>query len=79
MKATEMQQGDIISFYGAEFVLGEVKSRDVGTEEEVYWARGVCKNPSQQMIDAGAYFTDDGINYAWQFQGNSKRTLNKVN
>ena len=79
INATQMQQGDVISFYGAEFTLCEVKSRNVGTEEEVFWAKGVCKKPSQQMIDAGAYFTDDRINYQWQFQGNANRTLTKVN
>jgi flavin-dependent dehydrogenase len=75
INATEMQQGDVISFYGGEFVLGHVSSKD-----GVYWATGVCKVPSDSMISSSAYFPFDPTlgGYTWQFQGNDQRYLFKV-
>jgi hypothetical protein len=79
INATQMKQGDVISFYGAEFILGEVKSRNVGTEEEVYWARGVCINPPVDMLNDYYFYDPLTKEYAWQFQGNSYRTMIKAN
>lgn len=79
INATQMQQGDVISFYGAEFTLGEVHSVHVGTEEEVYWAKGVTTNPPAEMLNDTYFFDAMTGEYSWQFQGNARRTLTKVN
>jgi hypothetical protein len=78
INATQMKQGDVISFYGSEFTLGEVHSRYVGTDEEVYWAKGICTKPSENMINDPYFFNAITGEYAWQFQGNSNRNLTKV-
>jgi len=79
INATQMQQGDVISFYGAEFILGEVKSCNVGTKEEVYWAKGVCLNPPTEMLNDYYFYDAATGEYAWQFQGNANRQLTKLN
>ena len=79
INAAQMKQGDVISFYGAEFTLGEVKSKNVGTEEEVYWAKGVCNNPPENMLNDFYFYDKNTGKYTWQFQGNSYRTMIKTN
>jgi hypothetical protein len=79
INATEMQQGDIISFNGAEFILGEVKNSGVGTDKEVYWAIGVCNNPTKSMLNDSYFYNFKTKQCEWQFQGNAKRKLIKVN
>ena len=79
INATQMQQGDIISFDGAEFILGEVKSEGVGTQEEVYWAIGVCNNPTESMLNNNCFYNFKTKQCEWQFQGNAKAKLFKVN
>lgn len=78
INATEMQQGDVISFYGALFTLGEVHSCDVGTSEQVYWAKGICTNPPVEMLNDYYFYDNLTGEYSWQFQGNERRTLTKV-
>jgi len=74
MKATEMKQGDVIRFYGADFILGEVFNR-----EGVYWSEGKTLKPSEAMLSAPYYFPkDDNGLYCWKFQGNKLRELTKV-
>jgi len=76
---TEMKQGDVIGFYGAEFTLGEVQSKYLGTSEEVYWAIGTCENPSDEMLNNYYFYNPMTKAYTWQFQGNSNVSLTKVN
>jgi hypothetical protein len=78
INASEMKQGDVISFYGSEFTLGEVYSRYVGTNEEVYWSKGICTNPQKDMINDPYFFNAITGEYAWQFQGNSNAKLTKI-
>ena len=81
INATQMKQGDVIRFYGAEFVIGEVYSRNVGTKDEVYWATGTTKTPSKAMLSVPSrYFPkNEAGEYTWGFQGNSFAHLTKVN
>lgn len=74
INASQMKQGDIIQFYGAEFTLGEVFNRD-----GVYWSEGKSSNPSDAMLSAPYYFPkDDNGLYIWKFQGNELRQLTKI-
>jgi hypothetical protein len=79
INATQMKQGDLISFYGAEFILDEVKSTGIGTKDEVYWAKGICLSPSESMMNDTYFYDAITGECSWVFQGNANRKLIKLN
>jgi hypothetical protein len=78
INATQMKQGDVISFYGAEFTLGEVfKSKC--HDDDTYYAKGICTKLSAQILNNNYFYNAITGEYSWTFQGNKLATLIKVN
>jgi len=76
--ANEMQAGDTIRFYGADFVLGEVTRWTGDDGLEVCRAKGVTENPSDVMLGDCYFYDNMTKQYRWTFQGNKFATLNRV-
>lgn len=78
INASQMREGDVIFFEGAEFVLGEVNVSHYDNQLPVYYALGVCNDPSETMINNPYFYNAVTGRYTWVFQGNKRRMLTVI-